>query len=500
MLKNKEFSLDEIRLHLEKYFQEHGYEEYLIESGQKEVSNIERITEKYDWLFSVEIREKVEAECDVSDEQDHSRLLLLMNYLLQSAIGHQCNTLYDRLINKELHLRVKPKHGEAMTYRQACAQQRFEKDREKREYIFHKRLIALTELNDLYRELWLKTYKTVSQLSQKNYITFYESIFQTNLKKLTTVFDDFLIQTDDLYTQYLDKYLHEKVGISFENAALHDISHLFSGSFFDKCFDEKLLVSIAAETMDGLGLDLTAGGNITIDVTRRKNKSRRGFVSLIKTPDQIMLCQGLTKGEIAFTNFFHELGHAQHCAHISPSLDFEYRYLNLESSSEGFAFFFEDIIRNRNWLNNYVNFANKEQFESYREFSLFLVLFNTRSTIANLKYELLFHADVDFQKKPELCHDIFTNALKIPYPRELYFEIIDPGFYSVCYLLGGILESNLLQFCTENFGQNWFSEPKVGTLLKELWSKGGQLNVQHVLSKTSHNNELDITPLVQKYR
>ncbi|MBN2384097.1 hypothetical protein JXQ70_14570 [bacterium] len=239
----EELSVDEIRTYLEKFFKEREYEGFLVESGQKELSDFKLITENYAWLFSKEILEIIDRSIEESEDENYSRSQLLRKFFLQSMVESKCNTFYDQLMNGELHSRVRLNNGEEMSYRQACSQQRYEK------------------------------------------------------------------------------------------------------------------------------------------------------------------------------------------------------YLNLESSSEGFAFFFEDFLKSKTWLQKYIDFSNESEVNSYLEFSLFLNLFNMRSTIANFQYEIMFHGGNDFADKAEMCHDIFSNALKIPYPHELFFEIVDPVFNSVHYLLGGLPSS-----------------------------------------------------------
>src|SRR5439155_26923153 len=139
------------------------------------------------------------------------------------------------------------------------------------------------------------------------------------------------------------------------------------------------------ETLAGLGIDLGAQSNVTLDTEQRPNKSPRAFCAPVHVPREVYLVIPRTGGRDDFSALFHEGGHTEHYANVDPALPFELRHLGDNSVTEGFAFLFEHLLEDASWLRTVMGAADAE---AYIEFSRASKLVFLRRYAAKLRYEL----------------------------------------------------------------------------------------------------------------
>src|SRR5207247_4242932 len=84
-----------------------------------------------------------------------------------------------------------------------------------------------------------------------------------------------------------------------------------------------------------------------------------------------------------------EAGHAEHYAHVDPSLPFEHRYLGDSSVTEGFAFLLEHLAADAAWLGDVLEVDDATSVRDHARATRLLFL---RRYSAKLAYELELHA------------------------------------------------------------------------------------------------------------
>ena len=99
-----------------------------------------------------------------------------------------------------------------------------------------------------------------------------------------------------------------------------------------------------------MGIDVGAQPGVTIDTEARPKKSPRAFCAPVRVPDEVYLVIAPVGGREDFAALFHEAGHTEHYAHVDASLPVEDRYLGDNSVTEGFAFLFEHLVVDPEWL------------------------------------------------------------------------------------------------------------------------------------------------------
>jgi hypothetical protein len=179
----------------------------------------------------------------------------------------------------------------------------------------------------------------------------------------------------------------------------------------------------------------------------------------------------------------HEGGHTEHYAHVDPKLAFEYRYLGDNAITEAYAFLFEHLIEDPEWLRRRLGIEDPGSLLAHGRVQRLIYM---RRYAAKLAYELELHAESDERSLPQLSAryaELIGGALQIEWPRETFLADVDPGFYCACYLRAWALETHLRAYLRDGFGPTWFEEPEAGDALRRMWREGQRLGAEELLAE-----------------
>ena len=110
------------------------------------------------------------------------------------------------------------------------------------------------------------------------------------------------------------------------------------------------LIESFAETMAGLGTDVSAQPGVTFDIGSRPNKAPRAFCAPVRVPGEVYLVVAPVGGWDDYVTLFHEGGHTEHSAHVDAGLPFEFRCLGDNSVTETYAFVIQHLVEDPEWL------------------------------------------------------------------------------------------------------------------------------------------------------
>ena len=241
--------------------------------------------------------------------------------------------------------------GESIGLRQASVVQGNEPDRARRERIQAARLAATAEhLNPLLDTLWRRCHDLAVDLGYPDYKELYGTVKGLDYDHLRAELEAFLADTEGLYERVMDRLVRERLGVTLAELSYADLPYLWRAEGFDHVFRPTALLPSLRRTLAGMGIDLDAQPNVHLDTEVRELKSPRAFCSPVRVPDEIYLCVLPQGGQDDFGMLLHEAGHTEHFAHVRPDLAFEYRHLGDNAVTEGFAFIFDHLLGNREWL------------------------------------------------------------------------------------------------------------------------------------------------------
>ncbi|HSK15597.1 MAG TPA: hypothetical protein VK915_05460 [Gaiellaceae bacterium] len=466
-------SLDAYRDEADRFIAALDEEYYLHYAGHKERFELEPIYERFADLTTLEACAGL-AEAAAAGGRGE---LELWRFACEGYLGDATKAEAEAIAGLEASLTAEV-DGEEIPYRMLRLSVANEPDRERRARLESARAALADEhLTPLHLAHARKKHEATVALGVESYRALYER-FGFPLEEVAAQCRSFLDETEDLHGAALDSLLRRRVGVPLEEARRPDVLRAFRASTWDEGFPADRMVPALEWTLAGLGIDLGAQENVHLDIETRPSKSPRAFCAPIEVPGRIMLVIQPMGGPDDWHAFFHEAGHAEHFAHVSPDLPVEFRRLGDNSVTEGWAMLLEHLVDDPAWLSRRLDFARPEDFAAEAAATF---LYSVRRYAGKLLYELELEGGADPETMRPRYVELLHEATKIEPTSVDYLADVDEGFYSTCYLRAWALHAQLEAFLREEHGRAWFTRPEAGSLLRELWGEGQSLTAAELL-------------------
>jgi hypothetical protein len=465
-------------------------EYYLHFAGYKDELEIEAIYERYGDLTTLEAATALAAPA----EGDRG-VRELWQFACGGYLGNLTKAQEARASELEATLEATV-DGQAIPYRMLRPSIANEPDRDKRRALEEARCALGEEhLNPVHLEAAAILHDAVPALGADDYVDLHTR-FGFRLDQLAGQCRQLLDDTERMFEEHLDRLFRERVGVSLDGAERWDTPRLIRAVEWDQAFPSERMVPALEGTLAGLGIDMRAQPNVELDVEAREKKSPRAFCAPIEVPGRVVLVMKPMGGPDDWRALFHEAGHTEHFANTSADLPMESKRLGDNAVTEGWAFLFEHLVDNPEWLTRRLDFPRPREFAVE---GASMLLWGVRRYCAKLLYELeLFRADdpVPLQKR---YVELLGNALKIePSPTD-WLADVDPGFYVSKYLRAWAFEAQLTFHLREQAGNDWFAHRESGSLLRELWSLGQGPNADELLDDVT-GAEIDMSAVTERVR
>lgn len=507
---------EEYRKRAEKFICELTEEFYMNRAGLKDSLNVSKIYRDYQDLFDKEevlellhaARSRVHpvsvskhAATDHGPEDSNNgatentvrRQRYLAAFAADGFIDMAVGELTDKIVSAETQAAIEFE-GRKIPFRATSVILANEPNARAREELEKRRHEVLEELNPLREERITHLHSIASELGYGNYCSLYADIKNLNLDALSEKMEEFLDETESVYTRNIERAASLYLDMQLRDVSRHDISYLFRGVEFDQMFSGSKLETSLEATVKGMGLSRDDYPNIHIDTEAREGKSPRAFCAPLHVPDKIMLVLMPQGGYDDYHTLLHEAGHAWHYGSVLPEQEFEYKYLGDNSVTESYAFLFQYLAMNENWLSEY---TTGSRLEEYMRFSSLHKLYMLRRYAAKLLYEIQLHSGDDLSVMSREYASLLSEALKIRHPGVYYLDDLDDGFYVAQYLRAWIFEAQLRDFLVQRFGERAYAYPETGEVLKELFSRGQEYSVEELAARLGLH-ELNLEPLYKE--
>ncbi len=452
--------------------------------GQKETFEISSIYETHAELFSQRAVERRLA--NTSDERRKN----LAFYAVDGYMGMKVKELAEELVNAEMSATV-DFGGDAVAYRAAPVIIQNEINRTKRQEYESVFVDAVESFNGLRRKAWKKIYKVTKTLGFSNYRDMCGTLGRLRLEWLYDSTGRILDATNTGWRELVAQAL-ASVGAAPQDGNTADIGHYLRAREFDAAFPAERLVPALKETLAAMGLDIDAQKNFHLDIEDRPLKSPRAFCSPVRIPDEVWLVIKPHGGQDDYNSILHEAGHAEHFVNTDASLPYALRGLGDTSVTESYAFLFNNLLFNEEWLNQYLG---KRDWQPYLKFNKFSETWMLRRYSAKLRYEWELHAGKKVDG-PELYSQILGEHLGVKIAPERYLVDVDDAFYVAQYLRAWHLEAQLRQMLEQEFGSRWFTNRDAGKKLVTLWKMGESMDAWQMAEWLGFGG-LDAGPLIQ---
>ncbi len=461
------------RTDAESFLEALSREHYLHLAGHKPTLELDPIYARHPDLFSRETVEGLRA--DPADRH-------LLMFALDGLMGAQTSALEEKLAGLEASLEVEL-DGERIGFRQVAVAMANESDPERRAALEEARnSVAAEHLDPIHLEMLEAGHSLCRELGWDGYAAAYAELRALDLGALAQRTRAFLAATDSAYAPVLDPEL-ERVGLPpLGELRRSDLPRLFRAEHLDGPFAAERMVPALRETLAGMGIDLDAQSNVTLDADPRPTKSPRAFCSTPRVPEEVYLVVAPIGGRSDYDALFHEAGHTEHYAHVDASLSFEARHLGDNAVTESFAFLVEQLVSEPAWLTDMLGVEGASESASHARAAKLVML---RRYCAKLDYELELHSPApDLAAMPRRYTELLGGATRIEWPSANWLSDVDGGFYVACYLRAWALETHWRVALRERFGERWYASREAGDWLRGLWSQGQRMDAEELLAET----------------
>ena len=489
--------LDNYRRDFAEFYTANALEQYLFHSGQKSILQIAPIYERYCHLYDRESIDGLKREINqTSDhfEAEHESLRRLLAFAVEQFLEDSVKRLTEEISKAEAAATIEW-HGREMTFQDSTVAITTERNREHRRAIYARRLAVIEASNVLRAERILKLHETARSLGYSSYLDLFEQLRRVDYSAISQEAAPLLSQTERAYTKRLDEVLRRELGITNEGAERSDAMYLLHLSSFDDRFSSEAMLQVYSETMAGLGINADDQKNIVIDDTPRPRKNPRAFCMPISIPGDIRLVIRPASGQSDYQALLHESGHAQHYGWTSAQLPPEFKYTGDYALTETYAFLFNHLISDTDWLSAFIGIRDSAEFVR----SVMLGrLVTVRRYVAKLMYERELHSGKDLAPSAVLYAELQSDASCFKTePAEFLFDL-DDSFYSANYLRAWAFEVLLREHLKSRFGARWWASRRAGGLLKEIWETGDRYTADEMAAQLGIG-PIDFSPLIEEF-
>jgi hypothetical protein len=472
--------LDTYRDRIDRFIAELDQEYYLHYAGLKDTLDLKPLYERYPELSTLDQAQALGEAANGDSGVSELWRFASENYLAELTREHA-----ERSAALEAQLEATV-DGETVGYRMIRPTVANEEDRARRQRLEQARN-GLTEehINPIHADAYAKLTEAVPRLGAPNYADLYRN-FGFKLDELAEQCRGVLGSTEELYERTADKLFRTRAGVGLDEAERWDVARVFRAPGWDEAFPAEMMMPALEVSLADLGIE------------QRPKKSPRAFCAPIEVPGRVVLVIQPMGGADDWRALFHEAGHTEHYAHVSPDLPVEAKRLGDVSVTEAWATLMEHFLLEPRWLSRRLDFPRPEEFAAEAATgSLYLL----RRYCAKLLYELEFHGATELDEKAMSSRyvELLGDALKIePSPTD-YLGDIDASFYVTGYLRSWALQSQLRNHFRERFGSDWFANREAGSLLRELWGEGHRLNADELLADVT-GEELEMDAFAESLR
>lgn len=471
---------------------------YLLASGQKEAPEIVPIYARYPGLADRSLLAAVRAARTAPDPPAARRADHLYEFLVGYCEGHTLRDRDQQLEQTRLALRVRAGDREVpFSFAQVLVAT--EPDRSRRDELARRLEQATGEhLNPLAEQLVLGSHGVARELGYADYVSCWDDVKRLDLAQLLPLADRILAETHDLARNALAADLDRYLGLTPEEADTHDYAFLNRAPQFDPLFPPDALVSLLRRATRAMGIDIGALPNVRLDLERRETKSPRAFCATIRVPEEVVLVVMPHGGQEDYQAVLHEAGHALHYGHVQPGTAFEFARLGDQTLTEVYAFLFQHLLQDPEFLATYMS-GPLPLIHEYVRFAVRAELVLVRRYCAKLRYELQLHRTDALPAMAAVYSRELRAATFLPYRPAYYLTDLDPGFYSAQYLRAWVAEAQVRRHLRQQFGRRWWSQPATGDWLKGVWRLGTRYRLGELL-QTAGQHHLDPQPLLEDFQ
>ncbi len=307
----------------------------------------------------------------------------------------------------------------------------------------------------------------------------------------------FMVGSETQYFAALRRFLAE-IDIEQGDASVADLWHVLRGAGWDARFLERGLRSVVGSTLSGMGIDLDAQDNVSLDLERRADPSGGAWCVPVQAPGDVRVVLRPRGGHADYEALLSRIGQAETYAHLSPDAPAAYRFAGDDSVGKGYAWVFEQLTLDADWLRAELEMSDDE-LVAWLDFAAFRVLHEVRRTIAGLFYELRLHGGGQTALHRAYYAGTLGLLTGVRHPESSYLADVDDHFVSARRFRGWCVGSSLAAWLRDHHGVSWWRNAAAGAELRQGWSRGQKWNAEALVAHFGYDR-LDWRPILRQIR
>jgi hypothetical protein len=325
------------------------------------------------------------------------------------------------------------------------------------------------------RKLELKR-EAARELGYDDYAEFYFAVYGLDIETERTRALKFLDDTQEIFRETTDERCLNLLGVPAAEIGRGEKRAIYFAHEYDKYFPAEESLTFTYGVLSGMGFNVKAMGNLTLDDEDRPDKVNRVACYPIDPPRDVRVNLRPMGTFFSYFPALHEFGHAMHNAHVNEDLPVEDRIMGRNDLTETYAFLFEHLFANRTFLMEEVGMT-PEDADAFLDYMRFFMLSEVRGSAFETAYAIALESGevegpLAYYNELKDKHDVFRETAM---DREQGYMAVDEGFYGLAYFQAYIAEALLTAKLEEKFSERWYKDPAAGEYLRALYAKGNAM-------------------------
>jgi hypothetical protein len=479
----------------ETFLGELGEAQFAALSGQEQAPDTAAIYQRHGSLFDDGSLAGLRAAAD-GDSDDARRARALLAFATEGRLEQQVAALSDEIAAAEAQATIIWR-SERIPYRAAAVRVAQISNRGERNALMASYLDAVEAINPLRVERMLGMRAALQDLGYEGEAGYALALLGVDVGSLAQDLRQFLTESETVYYAALRRNLAE-IDIEQGDGSTADLAYILRGGAWDAWFDARRLMGVMSGTLAGLGVNIGQQENLTLDFEIRPGKSARAFCIPVHVPQDIRLGVLPRGGFDDYAATLHELGHAEHFAHVDSRLPVPWRYLGDNSVTEGFAMLLHYLPLEPAWVAEHLRMSDADSV-AWADFYAFYKLATMRRYVGKLLYEIRLHSGAAMDEARAYYAGLLGGITGVRTPEPQFLADVDDHFYAAILLRAWLLEGSLGAALRSSHGETWWRSAEAGETLRRSWSRGQEWNAERVVAHLGYDR-LDWRPVLRQIR
>jgi hypothetical protein len=337
-------------------------------------------------------------------------------------------------------------------------------------------------LESLYRELITRAQSVINSLEYPSLQEF--ALPAPQAETLSQQALTILSETESAYRLALAKYSNTYLALPIAQLHQADLYYWQALTPFAHWLTTRPLFAVYQETLTGLGIKFGKLAGLQLQWLGGFNQARPSdhwsstVCQPVQIPQEIYLLASAPRTPMALTQFFGSFGQALFYSFTAADLAPAFKYPPDNGLRLLFQQLFANLVTNPLWLEQM--FGPRPWPTLQQAFTL-SALYHWRAAAAEFLADCRLYGQQ--RAEPETAASELTAATGFTAEADLYWQHHTSLFRSAAELPAIVGEFLLREHLMTRYGWRWWTNPRAGKLLQEIWATGSRYSITMIISQ-----------------